>query len=949
MTLGKDGKTALGIFQDGMTIKIAQLTILNGRVTVTELKETTLSMPFFPADKTHAKPQEPLATEAEEPEQLPDLAKLEEEIKIPDLAELEDADIEPLDETDTILTGKQEFQKLLAQFPLATSKISINALDENITFAQFDETFLKSHSHSRAKKQLSQEILTKEDIKTKNYTFDFIRNSDNSILTFVERGSNDILRVLQEINPLISKKRFFYYHVEPIEISLMNLVRNNYDFSNDQYVLIIYIGTDTKVGIIMKGNDFVKSFPIIVPETDIEHMREVVYSKIILEQDTSNINITSNIILAGDIANEADVDYFRNLINSGANISRITLDKLHIPQSKEQIFSPKRIADYCIPIALAWRSLEPRNKNFFSCNLLPVNIIESQKPFKIEWHGFIIMAAIFYIAFSSTLKNLNIQKDIVSISRENNNIELELKKNRAVVVKLKKVKDEIQSLQENLKKVDKLIGNKNQWYYILNVISNSFKENKLSWLNSFNSQESNFKISGYTTRNRNIILFSNLFPNGFIERINENTIQNVVVWQYDITYNYPDPLEIAKEKREGEPGIEFIKDNEKLIPPQIRMDDFKPQQQTDQESNQLDIQSSDATTEYQTITKLYFSKQYKQAYDKYKDFIQKYPDSDLVYNASYLMGECLYQIDDVNQAIQIFEEIVAQGGIKAPDALMMLGNTLIKKGDIEQALVYWNNILTNYPDHRLASIARAKIQYYSSTLSKNNSSMQTTEDNLEEPGMYFELQLYADTNYNAVLNEKNILASLGYTTKIVPMTIDGTSVYRLRLDSQFSHDEAVSMGKKINSQVNRYGDFWVDQVMKQNHKEDQHTTDDKEARNEYAQIVEKYFAKEYEDAYQLFSLFIKRYPHNELVQNAKYFMGEAQYQLENYTDAITIFEEILHDNSIKTPDALIMLGNAHEMLGITDKAIYYWNELINRFPQSNLADIARVKAIQVKD
>jgi len=123
----------------------------------------------------------------------------------------------------------------------------------------------------------------------------------------------------------------------------MNLVRNNYNFSDEDYVLIIYIGVDTKFGILMKGSDFVKSFPLIVPDTDLENMRQIIYSKIMLEQDTSNVNITSNIILAGEMAKDDDVEYFSSRINSGAKISRIALDKLHIPQAKNKLSHPRKL------------------------------------------------------------------------------------------------------------------------------------------------------------------------------------------------------------------------------------------------------------------------------------------------------------------------------------------------------------------------------------------------------------------------------------------------------------------------------------------------------------------------------------------------------------------------------------------------------------------------------
>ena len=56
-----------------------------------------------------------------------------------------------------------------------------------------------------------------------------------------------------------SKKKYFFGAIDPNEVLLMNLVRNNYDFSDDEYVLILYIGVDFKVGIVMQGKNHIKS------------------------------------------------------------------------------------------------------------------------------------------------------------------------------------------------------------------------------------------------------------------------------------------------------------------------------------------------------------------------------------------------------------------------------------------------------------------------------------------------------------------------------------------------------------------------------------------------------------------------------------------------------------------------------------------------------------------
>ena len=954
MKLTKNVKTALGIFQDGLSIKAAQLTVINGKISLTELTETTLSLPLFPHEEKHVEPQTTIPTEPEEAAPIPDLADFDEDFKMPALNELEEPVFEPIAGAEPVMTSRQEFHKLISQFPLDNCKISMNAHEENISFTQFDETFAQSHSRSKIMNKLRDEILSKEEQKNKNNTYDFIRNKDNSILSFTERGTNNILHALLEINPLISKKRFFYSYIEPTEISLMNLVRNNYNFSDEDYVLIIYIGVDTKFGIVMKGNDFVKNFPLIVPDTDLEHMRQVIYSKIILEQDTSNVNITGNIILAGEMAKDDDVEFFRSRINSGAQISRISLDKLHIPQAKEEVFPPERIADYCIPIALAWKSLEGRNKNFYPCNLLPSNIIESQKPFKIAWHGFIILTAIFYLAFSATFKNLNIEKDIIEISRENNQVEIELRKNQSIVVTLQKVQNDIEILQANLKKVDKLIGNKNQWYYILNVISNSFKDHKISWITSLNSQEETFKVSGFTTRKRNVIPFSNLFPDGMIAKITENAMQSVDIWQYDITFGYPDPIEIAKQKKKDEPGIEFIKNKEQLKSPQVQIDKIPPAKE-DQEKPVIKPQtfSNNDKARYNQIIDLYFSGHFQQAYDQFKEFLIDFPESKYSHSANYLLGECLYQIDDIDQAILVFEKVLQQKGLKTPDALMMLGNAYEKNNNIEQARIYWNRIIKEYPKNRLATIARAKISQHSQSTPppKQSEEVQVQENQLETQ---YELQLYASSDHDRVLAEQKKLKLAGYNAKIIPVSTSKGIIYRLRIDDLLSGNEARTLGDKISTQQNAYHDFWITKVDVAHEPVDKNVdaptvSNQEEIQNKYSTILDKYFAHDLQGAYNDFYSFMKKYPDSDLAANARYFMGEAQYQMGNIPEAITIFESVVAENSVKTPDALMMLGNSYDELNDKDKALYYWNELISRYPQNRLADIAQLKAIEIKD
>ena len=91
-------------------------------------------------------------------------------------------------------------------------------------------------------------------------------------------------------------------------------------------------------------------------------------------------------------------------------------------------------------------------------------------------------------------------------------------------------------------------------------------------------------------------------------------------------------------------------------------------------------------------------------------FRKMYPDHKRAYNARYFIGECLYLKDQYTNAVQIFNEIVKQKGTKRPDAYMMLGNCYLKMDNKEQARLYWNKLISEFPQNELSTLAAFKIQ-----------------------------------------------------------------------------------------------------------------------------------------------------------------------------------------------------------------------------------------------
>ena len=671
-------KIAFGIFQDGLTVRIAQLVSTNNIIRIQRLEEILLSSPLYTKESTE------LNNGLEPRESEIDIAEVSEydseTFNLPEISEYDDTSGTEEVKKEEVSSGKEDLKNLLDTFPIEKGKIALSTNDEQMSYYQFDSVFAATN----LRKKLKSEILSKEELKSKNYELGYFTNPDKSILAFVHRGKFELLNAFLDINAKISKKRCFYSFIDTNEISLMNLVRNNYDFPPEDYVLILYIDVDYRVGIVMKGKAHIKTFPIIVTESDPEGMRQAIYSKIILEQDVADIPITQHVIIAGKSVPDEEIAFFQEKVST---TTRLELKNIDITGVRDDKLFPEKIARFAIPISLAWKTLNPKNKNFIHSNLLNSKIIEGQKHFKVAWHGFLIFIAIFYFTFSGTVRNQQIREKRVETGRINYNLELELSQNRSLAARINEVTDRITILERSLTKIEELTANKNQWHYILEVLSNSLSNNRISWISYLKSGDKDFQISGFTTRRENLISFSKLFPDCKIAKVSSIEIQGVPIWDFDISFLYPDSISIPKMVEAKSPSAE------------IREADIS-----------FEEGWTTAAEDYQKIVLIYLSGNLNEAFEKFSQFVKRYTDDPLAYNATYLIGECLFQMGRISKAKEIFENTVKHGGGLTPEALMMLGRCANREHDTDKAIEYWDRLINEFPDSNLAELAENKIK-----------------------------------------------------------------------------------------------------------------------------------------------------------------------------------------------------------------------------------------------
>jgi tol-pal system protein YbgF len=108
--------------------------------------------------------------------------------------------------------------------------------------------------------------------------------------------------------------------------------------------------------------------------------------------------------------------------------------------------------------------------------------------------------------------------------------------------------------------------------------------------------------------------------------------------------------------------------------------------------------------------------------------------------------------------------------------------------------------------------------------------------------------------------------------------------------------------------------------------------------------------RRYQEAIQAFELFIQQYPNGKFTDNARYWLGEANYVTQNNKAAQVAFLEVLeyHPQSPKVPGALLKIGYIEDAQGDEAAARANFQRVIDDYPTSSAAGMAKKRLLNMQ-
>ena len=514
-----EGKIALGVFVDGHDVKFVHLSLKDKQIYLHDVKTVAL------------------------------LRKLEDRQLVGDgtgsmdVIDLIDSGMEGGSGQDAKLATSAEgetnsniFLELLGEFPPRKYDLVYSISEPSVYYQTFEDSF--GLRGLKLKKRLIEEIAKVRASKPNIDAIEDIGASEGQVLAIIREDGLGLLDLLASIKDFIGKRIPKVPFIETSDISLMNLVRSNYELGPEEISIIVYVGSEFSRLIFMKGLDFLHFAPVISEGKSSPNIENTLYSRILLEQDSAGIVRIDRVFLGGE-AHKAELKQFLSPQFAEAPIEYLVPQNLNTGELQEGV--TEIVSEYAIPISSAMRVLDPKNPLTYHIDLLPTSFREGQKAFKLAWHGYLLMVLIFGITVFLTNRIGVMGEQVKKASRDLAEKQLALAENQRLQNLLDSLTLQNHQYVNALAVYDTIVPNYNRWSKVFYHLTTSVEDVTSPWIRDIISQpDKTIELTGYTTHRERIPRIANMFQKATLQSVELEEIRGKVVYKFLLLINKVD-------------------------------------------------------------------------------------------------------------------------------------------------------------------------------------------------------------------------------------------------------------------------------------------------------------------------------------------------------------------------------------------------------------------------
>jgi hypothetical protein len=509
-------KSVLGLFVDGLDVKVAHLSIRGKRIVLHSLRSGTLA----------AKIEERKMAEVDAMAGGDGGA---DPFSLSGASSAEMGSTAGSEDNNSVLLG------LLSQYQATKVQLAYSIAEPSLYYHLLESDFgLKG---SKLKDRILAELRAIRSFQPAADAVDSIHTDEGNLLCVVREDGLSLINSLEDIKGFIGGRLPRIPVIDSADISLMNMVRLNYDLQPNEVTVVVYVGFDFTRLIFMRGKQFYQFAPILGEGYDSANIANTVYSRLLLEQDNLGIPRISRIILAGESRRinlsdflsqqlpDQDVDY----------LIAPQLDASQLPSDQQEM-----ISEYAVPLGVAWRTLAPEDPDIYSINLLPAAVQEGQRSLKLAWHGYLLLALLFISTF---FFSMSITQKTQEITEQEGVLRLkqtQIAEVEALQASIIELEQQLVKFQTSLALYDSIVPGSDRWHRTFTQLSHGVEDLNSLWLADLGSDEKGVvTMSGYSIYRTRIPRLSTLFDSSILKEVTVQEIREVPLYKYIIEVPAP--------------------------------------------------------------------------------------------------------------------------------------------------------------------------------------------------------------------------------------------------------------------------------------------------------------------------------------------------------------------------------------------------------------------------
>lgn len=501
--------SVIGLFVDGLDVKLARLSMRKKRLTVDELKSATL------VAKLHEHKTIDVTSGSGEGADAFNLSgAATQETIAPGASE----------DNNAVLIG------LFSQYPRNKYPITYSLAEPAIYYHLLESDFgLKGN---KLKDRILEELRNIRSFQPAADAVDAIKTDEGNLLCVVREDGLTLINSLENIKGFIGNRLPMIPAIDSADISLMNVVRVNYNLQPHEVTVIIYVGVEFTRLIFMRGGHFYQFAPILGEGYDSPNLQNTVYSRLLLEQDNLAIPQISRIILAGECRRIAFKDFLAQQLPDH------DIDYLLAPAIDTSALSMEEqesISEYAVAIGAALKVLDPTNPLVYNINLLPSSVREGQRVFKLAWHGYLLLLLLFASTFLFTWQIARKSREIRDLKDVLTLKEAQRAENMTLATSIQALEEQLTKYQSSMALYDSLTPGAERFSKVLTQLSHGVEDLNSIWLTDMGATpDGNMTVNGFTTYRTRIPRLATLFDTSVLEEVNVQEIRKETVYKYRI-------------------------------------------------------------------------------------------------------------------------------------------------------------------------------------------------------------------------------------------------------------------------------------------------------------------------------------------------------------------------------------------------------------------------------